>query len=51
MEWADHRDVITKLYMDEHLPLPRVMEIMERGYNFYATYATYPSYPLVVRPC
>lgn len=48
MDWAGRRDVITSLYMDHHLPLPRVMEAMERDYGFYATYVPCHPYPLAL---
>lgn len=48
MDWASRRDVITDLYINHYLPLPRVKEIMERDYGFYATYVTCHSYPLAV---
>ena len=48
MDWAGRRDVITRLYMDQQLPLPRVMEVMEREYGFHATYVTCHLHPQAV---
>ena len=36
-EWESHRGTITRLYLEEDLPLPEVSVIMEHQYKFKAT--------------
>jgi hypothetical protein len=35
--WEKYRDEIERLYMNEDVPLPEVMEIMRKEHNFVAS--------------
>ncbi|KIW23143.1 uncharacterized protein PV07_11366 [Cladophialophora immunda] len=42
-EWLPYRSLITRLWMDENLPLRKIMEIMETQHGFKATIKMYKS--------
>lgn len=36
-DWEQHRNTIKRLYLDEDMPLPQVMQVMEQNYGLRAT--------------
>ena len=37
-EWERHKDMIRRLYVEEDVPIARLMEIMEKEHGFRARY-------------
>ncbi|KAJ0114739.1 hypothetical protein J7T55_004480 [Diaporthe amygdali] len=40
-EWAEHKEEIRHLYMEEEMPLQQVITVMKENYNFHATAKMY----------